>query len=117
MLELLCQQRSSGLAVLGPGARCLAFDDDTRKDMLQLDGRGGFVLNNEVSVYIGAVNHSGRTIFWPPGPLPLTKASSISASSTLGRGGNCFEIRMEALKYLTALRSGCLLTSKGSLET
>ncbi len=112
MLELLCQQRSGGLAVLGPGALCLALDDDTSGDMLQLDSRGGFVLKNDISVYIGAVNQSGRTIFWPPGPLPLTKASSISASSTLGRGGICFEIRMAALKYLTAYCSECLVTSK-----
>lgn len=47
MLELLCQQRSCSLAILGPGALCLAFDDDTRGDMLQLDGRGGFVLSND----------------------------------------------------------------------
>lgn len=31
----------------------------------------------------------GVTIFWPPGPLPLRKASSRSASLTVGRGGIC----------------------------
>lgn len=30
-----------------------------------------------------------HTIFWPPGPLPLRKASSISASLIFGRGGSC----------------------------
>lgn len=34
-------------------------------------------------------NVDRRTIFWPPGPLPLRKASSISASLILGRGGSC----------------------------
>ena len=33
---------------------------------------------------------SGRTIFWPPGPLPFKKASSISASLMTGRGGRGF---------------------------
>lgn len=31
--------------------------------------------------------YGGVTIFWPPGPLPLRKASSRSASLTVGRGG------------------------------
>ena len=30
-----------------------------------------------------------RTIFWPPGPLPFRKASSMSDSEILGRGGIC----------------------------
>lgn len=32
-----------------------------------------------------------RTIFWPPGPLPFRKASSISDSGGgFGRGGRLF---------------------------
>lgn len=68
----------------------MRLDDYACGKVLQLDGRGGFVLLRGRSISIPKVEstiYKALTIFCPPGPLPLRKASSISASSTSGRGG------------------------------
>lgn len=46
VIDLLGQVLAGQLAVLGAGARVLAFDDDAGGDVLELDGGVGFVLDN-----------------------------------------------------------------------
>ena len=58
-----------------------------------------------------------QTIFWPPGPLPLRKFSSISASSIVRRGGSGLAAeRAEALKGLKALREAVVTAPKGDRD-
>ena len=59
--------------------------------MFQLDSRGGFVLGYNQQSGLALSPWSKRTIFWPPGPLPLRNASVRSLSGTkAGRSGIFF---------------------------
>ena len=55
----------------------------------------------------------GPTIFCPPGPLPLMKASVKSASSSFGRGGNCFDRHDMLSKVLTVHLIGRAISMEG----
>lgn len=55
-----------------------------------------------------------QTIFWPPGPLPLRKFSSISASLIVGRGGRGFAAtRAVVLNAFNACWEWAVIASKG----
>lgn len=92
------------LAVLLAGARVLALDYYAGGEMLELDGRVGFVLfvprnwsefsgsarvDSCIKVDAGRMGgYYGHTIFCPPGPVPLRYTSVNSCSGGgLGRGG------------------------------
>ena len=67
----------------------MGLDYDAGGVMVKLDGGGCFVLFARLlEEEFGVVNgrDRGGTIFCPPGPEPLRKASSMSASLIFGRG-------------------------------
>ena len=61
---------------------------------------------------VESVGERGRcTIFWPPGPEPLRKASSISDSLITGRGGSCLAAKIALLFKSLRGHNGGLLRS------
>lgn len=91
VFKLVGKQTSGNGAVLGPRSRRLRLDHHAGWNMLQLYGRGSFILCSTQYQLDGSGGGElvKLTIFCPPGPLPLRKLSSMCSSGITRRGERC----------------------------